>query len=221
MATLLNKNNQNVGFIHSFFLCLNRFLSFDCFSLCFQVWWAAEHDESAQRIGVNARRFATRILGEEMVLYLMLPVCLCALTTTRSHVLFLVKTPLLFFYPFFKMYAILGFVLQSVLVCFFIFLQVHQYLLHVLKEVAALQTYKMSEAWASIHATLDRTNALPAAQKKFATMEEAKQGTAALHSMVKILKCCATHKRIMVRVVSHLALKYLGAEERWLFPISD
>ena len=119
MATLLNKNNQNVGFIHSFFLCLNRFLSFDCFSLCFQVWWAAEHDESAQRIGVNARRFATRILGEEMVLYLMLPVCLCALTTTRSHVLFLVKTPLLFFYPFFKMYAILGFVLQSVLVGFF------------------------------------------------------------------------------------------------------
>ncbi len=36
------------------------------------VWWAEEHDEMAQRIGVNARRFATRVLGEHMVhLYLL------------------------------------------------------------------------------------------------------------------------------------------------------
>tara|TARA_A100001015_G_scaffold273672_1_gene329358 strand:+ start:2937 stop:3998 length:1062 start_codon:yes stop_codon:yes gene_type:complete len=36
------------------------------------VWWAVEHDEAAQRIGVNARRFATRVLSEHMVhLYLL------------------------------------------------------------------------------------------------------------------------------------------------------
>jgi len=89
-----------------------------------------------------------------------------------------------FLLSIFNSYAILDFIFQRICGgCFSA--QVHQYLLHVLKEVAALQTYKMSEAWASIHATLDRTNALPAAQKKLATMEEAKQGTAALHSMVR------------------------------------
>ena len=36
------------------------------------VWWAAENDAAAERIGVNARRFATRVLSEEMVhLYLL------------------------------------------------------------------------------------------------------------------------------------------------------
>ena len=51
------------------------------------VWWAVEHDEMAQRIGVNARRFATRILGEHMVHMYLLAMLQVSQCTPRVHVM--------------------------------------------------------------------------------------------------------------------------------------
>ena len=93
------------------------------------VWWVQEHDAMAERVGVNARRFATRVLGEEMV---------------------------------------------------------HQYLLHVLKEVAALLRYPVADAWRSVHAMLAKSNGLPAAQAKLRAVEATGASTAALTQLVRL-----------------------------------
>jgi len=94
------------------------------------VWWTEEHDDKAEQIGVNARRFATRILGEEMV---------------------------------------------------------HQYLLHVLKEVANLMTYKAKDALRLVPKQLEKLNALPATVAKLEAMKE-KNGPRSTYALENIVK---------------------------------